>query len=117
PGALAGILLPGKSPAAAAANLQQSLGLLIADSGAMLLSFELLPAANAEDIPLEPIIGRIRLTANTPSLQVVLHAMEVHRPLLALDNIFVRARSDQDTVPGGHLDIQMDVSGYRQASP
>lgn len=112
---LAAQLMPGTSPAAAAAYLQQRLGALVTESGALLLSFELLPAETSDDAPLQGVTGRIRVTGNTPSLLALLYALESQRPLLVLDNIFVRARSDQDTVPGGHLDVQMDVSGYRQA--
>jgi len=110
------LLLPGESAAAAAAYLQQRMGEVAADSGALLLSFELLPVTNTGDAPLKAVTGRIRVTANTQSLRALLHAVESHRPLLLLDNLFVRARSDQDSVPGGHLDVQMDVSGFRQAA-
>ncbi len=114
---LAALLFPGASSAAAAAYLQQHMGAATADAGALLLSFELLPPAVTEDTSLQTITGRIRLTANTQSLRALLHALESFRPPLALDNVFVRARSDQDTVPGGHLDVQIDVSGFRQATP
>lgn len=109
------LLLPGESSAAAAAYLQQHMGAVATDSGALLLSFELLPLANTDDTPLQMVTGRIRVTANTQSLRALLHALESHRPLLVLENVFVRARSDQDSVPGGHLDVQMDVAGFRQA--
>ncbi len=115
--ALGTLLLPGASSAAAAAYLQQRMGAVTADSGALLLSFELLPPVMTGDAPLQIVTGRIRVTANTQSLRALLHAVESHRPLFFLDNVFVRARSDQDMVPGGHLDVQMDVSGYRQAMP
>ncbi len=115
--ALAALLLPGASPAASGAYLQQGMGAAITDAGALLLSFELPPPVVSEDAPLQRVTGRIRVTANTQSLRALLHAVESHRPLLLLDNVFVRARSDQDTVPGGHLDVQMDVSGFRQAAP
>jgi|GWRWMinimDraft_10_1066017.scaffolds.fasta_scaffold04080_2 general secretion pathway protein M len=114
--ALDALLLPGESAAAAAAYLQQRMGEIAADSGALLLSFELLPVTNTDDAPLKAAMGRIRVTANTQSLRALLHAVESHRPLLLLDNLFVRARSDQDSVPGGHLDVQMDVSGFRRAA-
>lgn len=114
---LAGLLLPGTSMAAAAAYLQQQTGGLAAHSGALLLSFELPPPLDAGEAPLQAVSGRIRVTANTTSLRALLHALESHRPLLLLDNVYVRARSDQDTVPGGHLDVQMDVTGYRQVAP
>lgn len=114
--ALDALLLPGESAAAAAAYLQQRMGEIAADSGALLLSFELLPVTNTGDAPLKAVTGRIRVTANTQFLRALLHAVESHRPLLLLDNLFVRARSDQDSVPGGHLDVQMDVSGFRQAA-
>lgn len=120
PGAKAGIdamLLPGKTSAAAAAYLQQRSSSMVADSGAILLSFELLPAGNDGEAPLEVITGRIRVTANTQSLRSLLYALEVDRPLLALDNIYVRGRSSLDTIPGGHLDVQIDISGYRQVNP
>ncbi len=115
--ALDPLLLTGASPAAAAAYLQQRVGTVASESGAILLSFELLPPVTAGDAPLQVVAGRMRVTANTQSLRALLHALESHRPLLLLDNIFVRARSDQDTVPGGHLDAQLDVLGYRQAPP
>lgn len=108
------LLLPGESSAAAAAYLQQRMDAVATDGGALLLSFELLAPENTDDTPLQMVTGRIRVTANTQSLRALLHALESHRPLLVLDNVFVRARSDQDSVPGGHLDVQMDVSGFRQ---
>lgn len=110
------LLLPGGSTAGAAAYLQQQAGLLSTTAGTLLLSFELLPSAGAGDeegAPLQAVAGRMRVTANTASLRSLLHAMETHRPLLQIDNVFVRARNDQDTVPGGHLDVQLDVTGYR----
>lgn len=110
------LLIPGASAAAAAAYLQQRMGTITTDSGTLLLSFELVPATNADDAPLQMVTGRIRVTANTPSLRALLHSVESHRPLLQLDNVYVRARSDQDSVPGGHLDVQMDVTGFRQVA-
>ena len=111
------LLLPGKTRAAAAAYLQQRIGGLISRSNASLLSFELISAEKQETMLLEPLTGRIRVTANTQALRAMLHAMEAERPLLLLDNLFVRARSNLDTVPGGNLDIQLDVSGYREPAP
>jgi general secretion pathway protein M len=115
--ALQALLLPGASSAAAAAWLQQRVGELTAGSGALLLSFELIQATAATEAPLEIVTGRIRLTANTQSLRALLHAAESQRPLLLIENLYVRARSDQDTVPGGHLDVQMDVAAARKAAP
>jgi len=111
------LLLPGKTPAAAAAYMQQNISGLISSSNASLLSFELISAETPEAAPLEPLTGRIRVTANTQALRAMLHALEAQRPLLVLDNLFVRARSNLDAVPGGNLDIQLDVSGYREAAP
>jgi len=111
------LLLPGDSSAAAAATLQQRMGELVAESGATQLSFELLPAASVADAPLQIVTGRVRLTANTHALRALLHAIESQRPLLLIDNLYVRARSDQDVVAGGHLDVQMDIAAARKASP
>ena len=115
--ALQTLLLPGASSAAAAAWVQQRMGELTAASGALLLSFELFQADAGTEAPLEIVTGRIRLTANTQSLRALLHAVESQRPLILIENLFVRARSDQDTVPGGHLDVQMDIAAARKAAP
>ncbi len=106
------LLLPGATAAAAAAYLQQYAGMQAQKSGAMLLSFELLPEA-ADPAPLQAIAGRVRMTGNSQAARAILHGLESHRPLLLLDNVFVLARSDRDTIPGGHLDIQFDVTGFR----
>lgn len=117
----AALLLPGASAASAGAYLQQQAGLLAQNAGALLLSFELLPPFPEDAAPLQSVAGRMRVSANTTSLRALLYALETHRPLLQIDNLFVRARNDQDTVPGGHLDVQLDVTGYRpltgQAAP
>lgn len=114
---LQNLLLPGASSAAAAAWLQQRVGELTAASGALLLSFELIQAAAETDAPLEILTGRIRLTANTQSLRALLHAIESQRPLFLIENLYVRARSDQDAIMGGHLDVQMDVAAARRDAP
>lgn len=114
---LAQYLIPGASHAAAAAYLQQQAGAVTQGAGAILLSFELPPLAGGDDAPLQAITGRIRMTADTQALRAWLHALESQRPLLLLDNIFVRARSPSDTVPGGHLDVQMDIIGFRKPGP
>jgi hypothetical protein len=111
---LAHYLLPGASSSAAAAYLQERAGAVAHSSGAVLLSFELLPPPPASDVRLETVTGRIRMTGNTQSLRAWLHALESQRPLLQLNNVFVRARSPSDSVPGGHLDVQIDLSGFRQ---
>lgn len=111
---LALYLLPGASSSAAAAYLQERAGAVARSSGAVMLSFELLPQPAASGAQLETVTGRIRMTGNTGALRDWLHAMESQRPLLQLDNVFVRARSPSDSVPGGHLDVQIDLSGFRQ---
>ncbi|MSP42071.1 MAG: hypothetical protein EXR08_01675 [Alphaproteobacteria bacterium] len=111
------LLLPGASSSAAAATLQQRIGVLIAESGATQLSFELLPEGATAEAPLQIVTGRVRFTANTQALRTLLHAVESQRPLLLIDNLYVRARSDEDIVAGGHLDVQMDVAAARRALP
>lgn len=116
--AIAPLLLPGASRAAAAASLQQLTGALALQAGAMILSFELLPDAQPTDgpgveLPLQAVAGRVRMTGDSGALRALLHGLESRRPLLRLDNLFIRARSDRDAIPGGHLDIQLDVTGYR----
>lgn len=106
------LLLPGPTESAAAAALQQLAGEIALQAGAMILSFELL-AAPDEAAPLKALTGRVRMTGDTGALRALLHALESHRPLLRLDNLFIRARSERDTIPGGHLDIQLDITGYR----
>lgn len=106
------LLLPGVTESAAAASLQQLAGEAALQAGAMLLSFELL-AGTDQDAPLQALTGRVRMTGGSNALRALLHALEIRRPLLRLDNLFIRARSGLDTIPGGHLDIQLDITGYR----
>lgn len=104
------IYLPGDSPAQAVAALQNRVKTAAAEAGARLGSVEVLAPRVDGGVTRQAV--RARLSADTQSLQHVLHGLETARPLLLLDNLYVRAR---DTRSGGadmRLDVRFDVVGF-----
>lgn len=104
------IYLPGESPAQAVAALQDRVKSAAADAGARLGSVEVL--APRADGGLTSQGVRARLTADTQSLQQVLHSLESSRPLLLLNNLYVRARDTRSDTSQLRLDVRVDVVGF-----
>ncbi len=104
------IYLPGESPAQAVAALQDRVKFAAADAGARLGSVEVL--APRADGGLNRQAVRARFTADTQSLQKVLHSLESSRPLLLLNNLYVRARDTRSDTSQLRLDIRIDVVGF-----
>lgn len=104
------IYLPGDSPAQAVAALQDRVKSAATDAGARLGSVEVL-APRADDGLTRQAV-RARLTADTGSLQQMLHRLEASRPLLLLDNLYVRARDTRSDTSRLRLDVRIDVVGF-----
>ena len=82
-------------------------------AGAVVLSFEPHRNADTDETPLVAVGGRVRFSADTEALQAFLHALESYRPVLTLDNLYVSARANLGAASDAHLDVQVDVTGYR----
>lgn len=104
------LYLPGGSPAQAVAALQDRVKSAAADAGARLGSVEVLAPRTADGLTRQAV--RARLSADTRSLQQVLHTLESSRPLLLLDNLYVRARDTRSDTTRLRLDVRVDVIGF-----
>ena len=93
-------LLAGASASQAAAALQAQIKDAAIAAGARLDSVEALNAAADGRLVL-----RARLTADTASLQAA-------RPVLLIDELYVRARTGRAEGAGLHLDVRFDVIGF-----
>ena len=104
------VYLPGDSPAQAVAALQDRVKSAAANAGARLGSVEVLAPRSDGGLTRQAV--RARLTADTGSLQQVLHRLESSRPLLLLDNLYVRARDTRSDTSQLRLDVRVDVAGF-----
>ncbi len=107
---LNGIYLPGDSPAQAVAALQDRVKSAVAEAGARLGSVEVLAPRVDDGVARQAV--RARFAADTRSLQQVLHRLEASRPLLLLDNLYVRARDARSDKTRLRLDVRIDVAGF-----
>ncbi|MEQ9640281.1 MAG: type II secretion system protein GspM [Alphaproteobacteria bacterium] len=107
PAATTDALLVGASTSQAAAALQAQIKEAAIAAGARLDSVEALTAT--ED---GRLVLRARLTADTRSLQAMLHRLEAARPVLLIDELYVRARTGRAEGAGLHLDVRFDVIGF-----
>ena len=107
---LSDIYLPGDSPAQAVAALQDRVKSAASNAGARLGSVEVLAPRAADGLTRQAV--RARLTADTGSLQQMLHRLEAGRPLLLLDSLYVRARDTRSDTSQLRLDVRVDVVGF-----
>ena len=103
-------LLAGASASQAAAALQAQIKDAAIAAGARLDSVEALNAAADGRLVL-----RARLTADTASLQAMLHRLEAARPVLLIDELYVRARTGRAEGAGLHLDVRFDVIDFPES--
>jgi general secretion pathway protein M len=100
------------SPTLAAAELQEHVKRVVADSQGTLLSTQILPE-KAEG-QLVKVTVKVAMRGSTETLQKVFHTLEGGRPLLFLDEVFIRAyslrRGRQTSV--SEMEIRFDLSGY-----
>lgn len=107
------LFLPGATEGQAAAALQEAVKAAARAADARADSIQALePTADGS---LVRVAMRVRLAADVVALQKLLHALEAGRPIVLIDNLYVRARSLR---PGGeepNLDVRFDVVGFAQA--
>ena len=107
------LFLPGATEGQAAAALQDVIKAAVAAADARADSIQALETS-AEG-GLSRVTMRVRLSADTKSLQKLLHALESGRPVVLLDGVYVRARSLRGDVQGRNLDVRFDAVGFAQA--
>jgi len=118
--ALGSYYLPGQTDTLAAAELQNRLKQMVEGSGGTLVSSQLLPSTDQEDVHMVSV--SLRLNCSTDELLDILYKIENARPLLFVDTLSVREqrrrrRRGQEEESIGDLSIRIDVYGYvRRAS-
>lgn len=106
--------LEDKPKALAAADLQQLVQSRVEQTGGLLISTQVLPGADDEDI-FPAITVKVHLRASIGSLQQLLHGIEAGQPLLVVDNLSVQRRqreNRQSRRDGGELEIRFDVTAF-----
>lgn len=111
-----GYVLTGSTDALAAAELQDRVKSVIAESGGSVRSIQILPAA--DDGKFRRVAIRLQMTTGTAAFFEVAYALETTLPLLFLDNVdvqsrVVRAMADKPA-PEPVLNITLDLYGYRR---
>jgi general secretion pathway protein M len=106
--------LAGDSEAIVAAELQNRLKTLIANSGGKLASTQVLPST--EEAGFRQVTVRVRLNAGIEGLRRILYQLETDRPLLFIDNLDISSRQDRpragETETDPDLTVTFDVYGF-----
>lgn len=103
-----------KSRDLAAADLQRLLGLLIDETGAILVSTQVLPGTDDESIFPEITI-KVHMRGAIESFRQLLYRFDSGQLLLFVDNLLVQKRQRGDERArrdAGQLDIRFDVSAF-----
>jgi general secretion pathway protein M len=106
------LFLPGATAGQAAAALQDAIKAALAAADARADSIQALETS-AEG-GLVRIAMRVRLSADTKSLQKLLHGLEAGRPVVMLEGVYVRARSFRADGQERNLDVRFDAVGFAQ---
>ncbi len=114
------LYLPESRPALAAADLQQRIGQLVAQSGGQVISTQIL---NRDDdaAPMQAVALKVHMRGETEQLVRILHGLAYSRPLLLVDNLLVLSNprldmqriyraSERQVLPA--LDVTFEVVGY-----
>jgi cell division protein FtsB len=111
---IAGLLLPAGSEGQGSAALQDMVKQAAGGAGATLVTMQTQPAATEPGY--RRVALKVLLTADTPALQKLLHALESARPVAVLGNVYVRARSGQAGGPGVDrlLEVNLEVVGFQR---
>ena len=105
--------LQGANESLAAADVQNRIKTLAEASKGELKSTQILPPQ--DEGKFRRIAVRAQMTLKLAAVQRVFHGLEASSPLLFLDNVNVRARSDrwrEEPADDPILDIRFDVYGY-----
>jgi general secretion pathway protein M len=111
---IAGLFLAAGSEGQGSATLQDLVKQAASAAGATLITMQTLPSASETGYRRIPL--KVLLTADTPALQKLLHALESARPVAVLDSVYVRARSGQAGGPAIDrlLEINLEVVGFQR---
>jgi general secretion pathway protein M len=113
-----GFFLVSNEPALASAELQRRVKLVIEQSGATIVSSQMLGEKNQKQV--EQVLLRVQMRCGVEELQKVLHTLEAQSPVLLLDNILIGARPAGGVIQGKgpasqqQLDVRFDVAGFRR---
>ncbi len=108
--------LKNAGPALAASEVQDVAKNLIEGNGGRLVAVQILP--HKDDGRFRQVAVNIQMSASTPVLRKILHAIEGAQPYLFVDNLSVRANVSFGFRPATEpeiLVVQMDVSGFAVA--
>jgi general secretion pathway protein M len=121
------LLFAESRPALAGAELQQQIGQLVGQSGAQVVSTQILSRESAE-APVPAVGIKVHLRGETEQLVRLLFDLANHEPLLLVENIVVlsnprvdmqriRSLADLKAVPS--LDVTFDLKGFiaQEATP
>jgi general secretion pathway protein M len=102
----------------ASAELQERIKQVVEGGGGTLVSTQTLP--DRSDGGLVQVAIKVRMKGEVESMQKVFYELESGRPLLFIDNVFVRSRMirrGRNLDTAADLDINFDVVGYMRAEP
>lgn len=111
-----GYFLTSLKPALATAELQRRVKQVIEQSGAAVVSSQMLGERNDHD--LNQVVLRVQMRTGVEELSKIFHSLEGQPPVLMLDNVLIGARPmagtpAQRSIAGGpQLDVRFDVIGF-----
>jgi general secretion pathway protein M len=108
------LLLEGETTGIAGANLQKLMSGLVLEHGGAASSLQILPPK--EDGNLVRIPMSLSISVGIDGLRDILHSLETGTPLIFIDDITIRAETDDFRATDPHylgpLDVTLQVSGY-----
>lgn len=108
-------VIAAETDSSAAALLQSHLQALLEDNAAQLTSVEALQGETTD--PYRAVSLRAQFTTGHEGLRQILFALEAGRPVVFLDNMTISARSVRAAGVERPLDVQVDLTAYRNSEP
>lgn len=110
-----GVFLTADSAVLAAANLQKTIKDIVGRQQVALRSVQSLPPKTEGRV--EKVAVRVRLEADVPSLQKIIHEVEAASPYLFLDQVDIKAQTSGSQQRGPvRLDVQADIYGFMRSA-
>jgi general secretion pathway protein M len=111
------LFLKNAGPALAASEIQDITKNLIEGNGGKLISMQIPP--HKDDGRFRQVTVNVQMSASTPALRSILHALENAQPALFIDNLAVRSNQNFGYRPNPGIEpemfIQLDLSGFAVA--
>ena len=114
------LLLAESRPALAGAELQQQIGRLVGETGAQVVSTQIVTTSDG-DAPIPSVGLKVHMRGETDQLVRLLYALAYHEPLLLVENMVVlsnprvdmqRFRRAEDIKAVPSLDVTFDLKGF-----